>query len=184
MAEEIKKRGRGGKYNFPNTIDPDSIEQGTNARFIRHALVGMNLPPIDISDEKQVEERIFWYFNHCIEDDMKPTVNGLCNSLGVSRDTIWQWKNGNYRGATHSDVIKKAYGFLEEMWESYMLNGKINPVSGIFLGKNMFGYRDQQDVVVSPRTSDYQDPATIEQKYAELPSPTMEVIEASNYGKN
>ena len=29
-----------------------------------------------------------------------------------------------------------------------MQNGKINPVSGIFLGKNHFGYQDKTDVVV------------------------------------
>lgn len=31
-----------------------------------------------------------------------------------------------------------------------MQNGKVNPASGIFLGKNMFGYKDVQDVVVTP----------------------------------
>ena len=31
-----------------------------------------------------------------------------------------------------------------------MLNGKINPVSGIFLGKNNFEYADKQEVVVTP----------------------------------
>lgn len=31
-----------------------------------------------------------------------------------------------------------------------MQSGKINPASGIFIGKNMFGYKDTQDVVVTP----------------------------------
>ena len=31
-----------------------------------------------------------------------------------------------------------------------MLNGKMNPVSGIFLGKNNFEYADKQEVVVTP----------------------------------
>jgi hypothetical protein len=56
------------------------------------------------------------------------------------------------------------------MWEHYMMNGKINPVSGIFLGKNNFGYQDKQEYVVTPNTkNDYVDVETIEQKYAELP---------------
>jgi hypothetical protein len=51
-----------------------------------------------------------------------------------------------------------------------MLNGKINPVSGIFLGKNNFQYVDKQDFVVTPNTGvDAVDPATIEAKYKELP---------------
>ena len=34
--------------------------------------------------------------------------------------------------------------------ENYAQNGKINPVTAIFLMKNHFGYRDQQEVVVTP----------------------------------
>ncbi len=144
---------------------------GDNSRYLRHALAAWDLPPIDISDVAQVEERIQWYFNHCATDDMKPTVNGLCNALGISRDTLCQWKNEGTRAATHSDIIKKAYKILEQMWENYMMNGKINPVAGIFLGKNMFNYQDKQEVVVTPNNplGDSTDPATIAQKYAELP---------------
>ena len=49
-----------------------------------------------------------------------------------------------------SEVIKKAYKIMEELWENYMQNGKINPVSGIFLGKNNYGYQDKTDVVITP----------------------------------
>ena len=36
------------------------------------------------------------------------------------------------------------------MWADYMLNGKLNPASGIFLAKNWYGYKDVADVVVTP----------------------------------
>jgi hypothetical protein len=59
---------------------------------------------------------------------------------------------------------------MEEMWEHYMMNGKINPVSGIFLGKNNYGYADKQEYVLTPnQQSNIIDAATIEAKYAELP---------------
>jgi hypothetical protein len=69
-------------------------------------------------------------------------------------------------------MIKKAYDFIEELWEDYMLNGKINPVAGIFLAKNNFGYRDSQEVVLTPNgqrlsDSDYQD---IADRYKQLPT--------------
>ena len=35
-----------------------------------------------------------------------------------------------------------------------MQTGKINPVSGIFLGKNNYGYRDQVEHVVTPNVND------------------------------
>ena len=165
-----KKKPRGG--NSPMIGENGMLTTpGDNTRYLRHALAAWNLPPIDISDPKQVEDRLQWYFNHCAEDDMKPTVNGMCNSLGISRDTLCDWKNGDNRAATHLDIIKKAYKILEQMWENYMMNGKINPVAGIFLGKNMFGYQDKQDIVVTPNNplGSAPDAATIAEKYAELP---------------
>ena len=168
MAETKITRGRGGKNNFPATNL--NVEPGDNSRFLKHTLEIRKMPPIDIADVTQVEERLTWYFNHCFEDDMKPTVTGFCNSLGISRVTLMNWKNGNYRRDTHQTVILEAYAFLEELWEHYMQNGKINPVSGIFLGKNNFGYADKQDIVVTPNTqTEAVDVKAIEEKYAELP---------------
>ena len=160
------------KNNLPiNSEDNMLTTKGDNSRFLRHVMASWDLPPIDISDPKQVEDRLKWYFNHCAEDDMKPTVNGMCNSLGIHRDTLCDWKNGDNRAATHQPIIREAYKRLEEMWENYMVNGKINPVSGIFLGKVMFGYQDKQEIVVTPKNpiDDYQDRKAIEAKYAELP---------------
>lgn len=168
MAENLKPTKR--KNNLPN-LQPLDVEPGDNSRFLRHALATKNMPPIDISDIRQVEGRLEWYFNHCAEDDVKPTVTGFCNSLGVTRQTLLSWKNGTYRAESHQAVIVKAYNLLEELWEHYMQNGKINPVSGIFLGKNNFAYQDKQDIVVTPNVGEIQaaDMATIEAKYAELP---------------
>jgi hypothetical protein len=68
------------------------------------------------------------------------------------------------------DIINEVYDSLEVLWEGYMANGKINPVSGIFLGKNNFGYTDKQEYVVTPNTlSQETSPDVIEAKYEELP---------------
>jgi hypothetical protein len=52
-----------------------------------------------------------------------------------------------------------------------MMNGKINPVSGIFLGKNNFGYQDKQEYVLTPNQHQVsvEDVKLIESKYEELP---------------
>lgn len=146
---------------------------GDMRKYMRHSLAAWYLPEIDVADINQVNERIEWYFNHCIEDDMKPTVMGLCNALGISRDTFHQWCTGNSRKDTHTDSIKKAKDFLEEMMESYMLNGKINPVSGIFLLKNNFGYQDKTEMVVTPNNplGNQTDPEELKRKYIEATIP-------------
>ena len=125
-------------------------QPGDNSRYARLAMASWNLPPIDISDPKQVEERIGEYFQHCVENDRKPQLIGMANWLGVDRSTVNSWKRGEYRADTHSPIIRKAIDILEEMWVDFMMNGKVNPGSGIFLGKNLFGYKDVADVVVTP----------------------------------
>lgn len=148
----------------------ENTEPGDNARYLRLAMVALDLPPIDISDASQVEQRIKDYFGFCAENDRKPSVIGMCNWLGISRETLGTWKKGEYRGGTHSDLINKAYSMLEELWTDYMLNGKVNPASGIFLGKNLFGYRDQVDIIATPGQQLADIPAEdVANKYAELP---------------
>lgn len=167
---KTKKKPRGG--NSPIIGDNGyNLQKGDVSRYLRHALANQSMPPIDISDPVQVEERINWFFNHCLEDDIKPTVGGLCNALGISRDTLNKWKREKARPGTHTDIIKKAYEMMDEMWEHYMMNGKINPVTGIYLGKVLYGHIEEQHVVITPNNplGDYQDQATIEAKYKQLP---------------
>ena len=143
-----KKKNRGS--DWMKDLTADSGEPGDNARFVRYALASWDLPPIDISDPEQVKKRIGEYLNYCVENDRKPQIVGMCNWLGISRETLNTWVRGEYRGATHSDIVKRACAIIEEMWADFMLNGKINPASGIFLAKNWYGYKDVADVVVTP----------------------------------
>ena len=150
----------------------DQVEPGDNSRYLAHAMAVMNMPRINTADPEQVEERIHWYLHHCIDNDMKPIVKGFCNALGISRNTLWTWKTGQFRAGTHEEIIVRAYDLLEEMWENYMQNGKINPMAGVFLGVNNFGYRDVKQVNLTPVVNQEQetlDVAAIEAKYAELP---------------
>ena len=172
--EVAKKRGRpkGSGGNTRKDLSwsgNDKLKPGDNARFLRHALTSLNMPPIDIHDSEQVAERINWYFLHCENDDMKPTVTGLSNALGIDRTTFYRWGTGDSKagGTENGNLIKRARAVLEELWEDYMLNGKINPVSGIFLGKNHFGYTDKQEVVVTPSSplGEQTDPEELRNRY-------------------
>lgn len=148
---EVVQKKRGAKWMQDLTAEGgEQVKPGDNSRYVRFALASWNLPPIDISDPQQVADRLEQYFKYCADNDRKPQVVGMCNWLGISRQTLNEWVNGVTRAATHGDIIKKAYMTLEEMWADFMLNGKINPASGIFLSKNWFNYRDVADVVVTP----------------------------------
>ena len=154
-----------------NQSTSDLTEPGDNNKFLSHALAIRNMPEIDTSDPVQVKQRIDDYFVLCVQNDIKPSVKGFLNSLRVAKSTLWEWKQGNYRAGTHQQIICEAYDVLEALWEDYMMNGKINPVSGIFLGKNNFGYQDKQEYVLTPNQQQVtaEDVKLIASKYEELP---------------
>ena len=173
VVKEKRKRNRPDLANYGQEF----IEPGDNRKYITFALESMRLPKLDMNDIPAVQERISMYFSRCAEQDMKPGVVGLANALGIDRKTLWAYKVGERRGDNPklTEIIKYAYGVLEEMWESYMQNGKISPPNGIFLGKNNFGYKDVQDVVVKA-TDPYADgdPNDVRTKYLDgVPTDTI-----------
>ena len=158
VGEQIAQKRRKGAGN-PALIDDKSLdlEPGDNRKFMAVGLRLYSMPKVDLKDPDAVNDRIKEYFQVYAEADLKPTVTGLGMALGVDRRRLWEIATGNYRDKTQAnlpavtqDSIKKAYDFLANLWENYMQNGKVNPVSGIFLGKNHFGYQDKQDIVITP----------------------------------
>lgn len=161
----MAKRGSGG-YDNP------LVEPGDNTKFLSHALMVQAMPPIDYNDPEKVRQRIKEYFALCMQNDMKPSVQGFCMALKIARSTLWAWKTGTYRKGTHEEIIVQAFNTLEALWEDYMQNGKINPMAGVFLGINNYGYKDVKQVSVNPVVIEDRktvDVAAIEAKYADLP---------------
>lgn len=166
MAENKPKRKSNGK-NSPVIGDNGlMLEPGDNTKYLSLGMELFRLPAIDLKEPEQVENRLNEFFEIHARYDMKPTVAGMGMALGLDRRRLWEIRTGNF-GTQKSlselptltkDSIKKAYEYMELLWENYMQNGKINPVSGIFLGKNNFGYQDKTEYVVTPNTnsdSDY-----------------------------
>lgn len=171
----VKKKPRG--KNSPVIGDNGvMVEPGDNSRFLRVSMALANLPTINLQDGEAVEQRVMEYFEIHAQQDMKPTVMGLGIALGLDRRRLWEIKTGANIGSSPNqiqlptrvvDTIKKAYFIMENQWEQYMLNGKVNPVTGIFLGKNNFGYQDKTEYVITPNTqsdNDY-DADAIRERY-------------------
>lgn len=151
QVEQVVTRKQGHR-DIGMFVNPP-MEPGVNRAAILSALEKFNAPKIDINNPEQLQDRIDWYFRRCAEKDEKPGVVALANAIGISRKELWAIKVGERGKGLNPDSvdrIKKAYDIIEETWEIYMATGKINPASGIFLGKNHYGYKDQTDVVVTP----------------------------------
>ena len=163
VVEKTKKKPRGGN-NFL-TDAALNVQPGDNTKYVLLGARLFNLPPIDLKDPEQVTNRLNEFFQIHAEADMKPTVSGMGMALGLDRRRLWEIKSGNYHTSKDlsdlptltTDSIKRAYEYMELLWENYMQNGKINPVSGIFLGKNNFGYQDKTEYVVTPNVNNDSD---------------------------
>lgn len=154
-----KKKPRGG--NSP-VIGNNGLmlEEGDNAKFMGVQIALLNMPDIDMDNVSEVQQRLSDYFELYTSRDMKPTVAGMAVALnGHSRQWLRNVVTDNvtggsgYKAALRPEVatiIKKAYFMLENLWETYMSSGKVNPVAGIFLGKNNYGYQDKTEYVLTP----------------------------------
>ena len=151
------------RYQFEN------VEPGDNSRAVAIIMKFNSLPVIDLKNPEAVKDRINEYFQMCIDNDFKPTVASYAASLGFSRKSLWALLNKREIGGWENlptlsiDYLKKGYDSMEQLWEYYMLNGKINPVSGIFLGKNLWGYVDKVEHSVEAKAT--LDDSDLEQKY-------------------
>jgi hypothetical protein len=163
VKEIVKKKPRG--KNIGETLAPIT-EPGDNTKYLSLGRELFNLPTIDLKDPEQVMSRLDEFFAIHERYDMKPTVAGMGMALGLDRRRLHEIRTGNYHTSKQlselptltTDSIKRAYEYMEILWENYMQNGKINPVSGIFLGKNNFGYQDKTEYVLTPNVntdSDY-----------------------------
>jgi hypothetical protein len=190
METNTPKRGRGRppkpKTPAPKTATeiirkptrtdlPNAVEfpEGDNNKYTTFALAIMQLPKIDVRNPQQLQSRVIEYFQLCADHDMKPGVAAVGLAICLDRRRMWEIRSGSKNVAIPQeckDIIIGVYDSLETLWESYMINGKINPVSGIFLGKNHFGYSDKQEYIVTPNTMNQETPVeVIEAKYDELP---------------
>lgn len=162
MTEEKKPKRKSNGKNSPVIGDNGlMVEPGDNTKYLSLGMELFKLPSIDLREPEQVNDRLNEFFEIHARYDMKPTVSGMGMALGLDRRRLYEIKTGNYHTSkslselpTMTTVaIKKAYEYMELLWENYMQNGKINPVSGIFLGKNNFGYQDKTEYVVTPNTN-------------------------------
>ena len=157
-----KKKGKprgGNNWLKPENVAP-GLEAGDNTKFLTVNMELMNMPEIDMTNPMEVQKRLSDYFALYARFDMKPTVAGMAIALnGRSRQWLWSVTHDAPLGGHGNlctlppevtNTIKKAYFLLENLWENYMQSGKVNPVAGIFLGKNNYGYQDKTEYVLTP----------------------------------
>jgi len=83
-----------------------------------------------------------------------PTLAGFCTTIGVCRDTLYQWAhrvddNGNLVNREFSDAMKLAKEYQEQILVENTLNGGYVASFASFVAKNLLSWTDTKDVTIS-----------------------------------
>lgn len=158
------------KNNFKNYKSIVDIGEGRNRQYILHSLKLASYDRVNFNKTAEVRDRIMQYFTECCEEDMRPSVAGLALCLGCSRDYVYALANGELRAKTTpglQQLMIQAIQILDTQMMDYMQHNDINPIAGIFIMKNNFGYRDEKNISITntPEITESKDKKSLEQKY-------------------
>lgn len=166
----------------------NALDQETNERYIAHTihLGALGSTPLDYNSVEAVKERINLYFALCVSDVMKPNMAGLALSLGTNRTVLRDYVTGQQGTTVVSDQVRQllelAFNMINALDEAYMMDGIVNPVSGIFMLKNNFGYKDTSETVVRTQKGlpEGKSADALQQKYIEAAQSMIKTVHASD----
>ena len=170
----IVKQRKHKQHTRPNRSESLKVHATPNemSKLIQNSmgLRQMGSNKIDMTDPDAIRDRIDDFLNYCIERGMKPTVESMALAFGTDRISLYRMKEGQQRKLPEAckAELKRGYDLMNELLTQIMNDGKINPVSAIFLLKNNHAYRDQTEVVVTPNNPyENANPDDIRDKYIE-----------------
>jgi hypothetical protein len=74
-----------------------------------------------------------------------PTVVSFCRKIKINRDTFYEWveKHNEF-----SDTYKNCKTIMEDIWIENSMKEQYSKSFTIFLGKNVFGWKDKQEIEI------------------------------------
>lgn len=137
---------------LPATSVKDLAEPTATSKALNFALDTWDLPRIDLKDPNSVSERIRYYFQNCVDRDIKPTVEGVSLYLGIDRAQFYNLRNGDPNKEV-TQIYLKAFQMINQLTVDFMQSNQANVVGSIFLLKNNFGYKDESNIKLESAAS-------------------------------
>lgn len=170
LNQAVVKKGRGGRFNFPSTVDPDTEDADKNRAVLADTLRWFERGHDRPTTDQGIYDRTVEFFQAYIDQGKRPTVEGYCLALGYARQTVNQWRHGDGCSAARADIIKSAFDAFAAFDAGMAVDGKLNPILYFFRAKNYYGMRDQTELTVEARSGvTDQTAADVATKYAQLP---------------
>lgn len=169
-------KGSGRKNNFPTATRP--AEKSNDVAYAKELFM---LPTIDMGDPEAVQGRYFELLELSEKYGRAITIEALSMGFDTTREEIIEVSKGERcrLGARLSiasaPVFQKCLNSVAGIWATHMSSGDFKqPVAGIFIGKNNFGYGDVSETVVRHESAPSgPSKAELEAKYqSALPSET------------
>ena len=104
--------------------------------------------PYAFGSIEQFEKDVSEYFEVCNNTQTVPTITSLALWLRVDKSTIYEHANNS--NSPFSDILKNIITYCHSIIQNGTVEGKINPVTYIFISKNDYSMRDDKNITVSP----------------------------------
>lgn len=142
QLESQRKIQRGERKNpTPSAFQIDPTKTST---ILKNIMTISSMPKC--MNEDEFVTRFNDYFNFCIEQEVKPTVESFALAFGVTTATIRNWESGEY-GSFKKDLVKRAKTIMQAFLTNAVMEGQVNPVTYIFYSKNYYGMVDKVEHV-------------------------------------
>ena len=123
-----------------------------------------DLPSVDMNNPIEVQQRLDFFFDACIEARISPVVEWIALVLGIEWVSLKQIMAGKRRDdSLQQKYILKLILQMQSMWAYNGMYGQENPAEWIFRAKNYFGMRDNVEVTVAPPEQPLGDAQSAEQ---------------------
>lgn len=103
--------------------------------------------PYAFSSIEQLQQDMGEFFELCANTQTVPTITSLALWLGVDKTTIYEHANNS--NSPFSTILKNTLTYCHSVMQNGTVEGKINPVTYIFISKNDYGMRDDKNITVS-----------------------------------
>ena len=146
---ELAKQGRGNQVTSKERKEymAQPRVKEYNKAMIKKCFGGR---PYAFDSVETLNKEIQEFFDLCEKTTTVPTIMGIATWLGCHRDTIYA--HANNPNSPFSDCFKTVIDICHLSLENGTIDGKINPVTYIFMGKNYFNLSDSKDIKISATT--------------------------------
>lgn len=113
---------------------------------------------VSLEDIENVKIRTIAYLRACEKTGTFPTNLGLARSLGYSDRALRNWRNQKPTSET-AQWLEMFNDLCADVLNQSALKNNANSIVSIFLNKSMYGFRETNELVLTPNNGQYEEEA-------------------------